>query len=443
MSDIIRSKRPELLAPAGNYEAFLAAVNAGADAVYLGGNRFGARAYADNFDTEHVIRAIDYAHIYGRKVYLTVNTLIKEEEYLDLYDYLQPFADAGLDGVIVQDFGVFGFIREHFPGVELHTSTQMAVTGPYGARLLKKAGAVRVVPARELSLEEMKAIRRDADIEVEAFVHGAMCYSYSGICLFSGIVGGRSGNRGRCAQPCRLPYTVETGGRIRGKDGKYYPLSLKDMCTIEFLPLLIEAGIDSFKIEGRMKKAEYAAGVTSIYRKYIDRYYEYGTEGARVSAEDMDILRSLYIRSEISEGYYKRHNGREMVTLTAPGYEGSDDAVLKMVRERYLVGEKKLKISLKAVLHEGEESVLSISCGNASYEAKGAAPEPAANRPMDRETILKSLCKFGNSFFEVDENDCRLDIRDSGNGIFIPVKELNDLRRAAAQGLMKELSRGV
>ena len=250
-------KKVELLAPAGNTEAFYGAIHAGADAVYLGGNRFGARAYAENFSEEELVACIRYAHLFGRKVYLTVNTLVKESEFSEIYEYLEPYYRAGLDGVIIQDLGVFSFIRENFPGMELHGSTQMTITGEYGAEFLKEQGACRVVPARELSLKEIRRIKEATGMEIECFIHGAMCYCYSGQCLFSSILGGRSGNRGRCAQPCRLPYSS------KGQK-ECYPLSLKDMCTIESIPELLRAGIDSFKIEGRMKKAEYAAGVTAI-----------------------------------------------------------------------------------------------------------------------------------------------------------------------------------
>lgn len=305
------AKNVELLAPAGNYEAFLGALNAGADAVYLGGERFGARAYADNFDEEQILRALHVAHFYGKKIYLTVNTLLKERELAELSAYLSPFYEAGLDGVIVQDFGVFCHIREQFPGLPLHVSTQMAVTGARGAAFLKEQGAVRIVPARELSLDEIRDLK-ETGVEVECFIHGAMCYCYSGQCLFSSILGGRSGNRGRCAQPCRLPYEMYDGAERFLMKG--YPLSLKDMCTLEYLPKLLSAGIDSFKIEGRMKRPEYAAGVTAIYRKYIDRYYREGAERYQVDSADMDRLRGLYIRSEIQTGYYERHNGKEMIT---------------------------------------------------------------------------------------------------------------------------------
>ena len=203
-------KKVELLAPAGSIDAFYGAIHAGADAVYLGGSRFGARAYADNFTEEELIRCIRYAHLFGRKVYLTVNTLVKESEFSELYGYLLPYYEAGLDGVIIQDLGVLSYIREHFPKLELHVSTQMTITGRYGAALLQQKGACRMVPARELSLKELVEIKQATGLEIEVFIHGAMCYCYSGQCLFSSILGGRSGNRGRCAQPCRLPYTVGT-----------------------------------------------------------------------------------------------------------------------------------------------------------------------------------------------------------------------------------------
>lgn len=209
----MQNRNVELLAPAGNVEAFYGAIQAGADAVYLGGSRFGARAYADNFTEEQLINCIRYAHIFNRKVYLTVNTLVKDSEMEGLYDYLKPFYEAGLDGVIVQDTGVFCYIKEHFPNIELHVSTQMTITGSHGAAMLKKMGASRIVPARELSLAEIRKMKEDTGLEIETFIHGAMCYCYSGQCLFSSILGGRSGNRGRCAQPCRLPYSVQEIGR--------------------------------------------------------------------------------------------------------------------------------------------------------------------------------------------------------------------------------------
>ena len=262
----------ELLAPAGDFQCFQAAINAGADAVYLGGEKFGARAYANNFTEEEIINALRIAHLFGKKIYLTVNTLVKEKEIEQLVPYIVPLYEAGLDGVIVQDIGVFEILKKNFPGLELHASTQMTITGVYGAKFLKELGASRIVPARELSLEEIRYIHDETGIEIEAFIHGAMCYGYSGQCLFSSIIGGRSGNRGRCAGPCRLPYTDEKGKTI-------YPLSLKDMYTLPMIPKLIDAGIYSFKIEGRMKSSYYVATVVNAYRRALDYMMECKNKG--------------------------------------------------------------------------------------------------------------------------------------------------------------------
>lgn len=433
------NKRVELLSPAGNYEAFLGAVNAGADAVYLGGERFGARAYADNFDTEQMVRALHVAHFYGKKIYLTVNTLLKERELAELSAYLAPFWEAGLDGVIVQDFGVFRHIREQFPGLPLHVSTQMTVTGVRGAAFLKAQGARRIVPARELSLEEVRKIKEEAGVEVECFIHGAMCYCYSGQCLFSSILGGRSGNRGRCAQPCRLPYEIYEGEKRLSGSG--YPLSLKDMCTLEYLPKLLEAGIDSFKIEGRMKRPEYAAGVTAIYRKYIDLYDREGAEGYQVDPADMDKLRRLYIRSEIQTGYYERHNGKEMVTLDAPGYSGSDETFLAQIREKYLREPDKMQVRMRATVKVGEPLGLRMTAAEeseqASVEVSGEIVQQAKNAPLTEETVRKQLQKTGESFVNV--TSCEVVLEGEG---FVPVKALNELRRAAVSAFEQALIAG-
>ena len=272
---MMQKRELELLAPAGSYETFEAVIRAGADAVYLGGSHFGARAYANNFNEEELLRAIDYAHIHGRQVYLTVNTLFKEEELEQgLYEYLLPYYEQGLDAVIVQDMGAFARIRSMFPGMDIHTSTQMTVTGAAGAAYMKQLGASRVVMAREMSFAEIREIHDKVGIEIESFVHGALCYCYSGQCLLSSMLGGRSGNRGRCAQPCRLPYEVYKKDQKSRIACCNYVLSPKDLCTIDAIPALAESGIFSFKIEGRMKQAEYAAGVVSVYRQYMDRYLD-------------------------------------------------------------------------------------------------------------------------------------------------------------------------
>lgn len=433
-------ERVELLAPAGNYEAFLGAINAGADAVYLGGERFGARAYADNFTAEEILRALHVAHFYGKKIYLTVNTLLKERELSALSDYLAPFYEAELDGVIVQDLGALCHMREHFPGLPLHASTQMTVTGARGASLLKEAGVSRIVPARELSLREVQKIRREAGIEVECFIHGAMCYCYSGQCLFSSILGGRSGNRGRCAQPCRLPYEILEGKKCLAGEG--YPLSLKDMCTLEYLPALIEAGIDSFKIEGRMKRPEYAAGVTAVYRKYIDRYYE---DRARFQVEnaDLDMLKSLYIRSEIQTGYYERHNGKEMITLEKPGYGGADEGLLREIQKAYIKEPSKMSVRMHARMAVGEPMRMRISpaadetvfgkdhreVGEKQalfIESVGEVVLPAKNAPLTEEDVRKRLTRTGESLLAVAV--CEIEMEGEG---FVPVRAINELRRDA------------
>ena len=424
--DFMKKRRVELLAPAGNYESFLGAIAAGADAVYLGGEKFGARAYADNFSNEEICHAISYAHIFQKKVYLTVNTLIKDKEFSSLIPYLEPFYLAGLDGVIVQDIGAFQAIRESFPDLGLHVSTQMTLTGSYGVKMLQKLGAVRIVPARELSLNELTQIKKETGIEIEAFIHGAMCYAYSGQCLFSSILGGRSGNRGRCAQPCRLPYQIVRSKKLGIEQ---YPLSLKDMCTISFLPKLIEGGIDSFKIEGRMKKPEYAAGVTAIYRKYIDLYYA-GETNYQVSEADLQKLSSLYIRSQLQDGYYFKHNSKDMVTLQSPAYSGSNDQLLFEIRKRYIEVPLKKKISMYAEFKIGEDAVLTLLCENEtppfSITVKGKKVASANKQPITEENIRSGLQKLGNTAFFTEPSDIFIDAEEN---IFYPLKAINDLRR--------------
>lgn len=423
----MRKPEVELLAPAGNFACFRAAVNAGADAVYLGGEQYGARAYAGNFSSEEIIHALHIAHMFGRKIYLTVNTLVKEGEFGELVPYIGPLYEAGLDGVILQDIGVLECLRQNFPGLALHASTQMTVTGVYGAAYLKKRGVCRVVPARELSLDEIREIKKTTGLEVECFVHGAMCYAYSGQCLFSSILGGRSGNRGRCAGPCRLPY-ADAKNRIQ------YPLSLKDMYTLPILPELIRAGIDSFKIEGRMKSPEYVAGVTSVYRKYIDRYLEAPERSYQIAPEDEQLLRQLYIRSDTCEGYYQRYHGKSMVTLAEPGYSGSSPKVLKAIQERYLDRNILLPITGTARIYAGKASELAFACGDVSVTVAGDEASPARNRPLGREEISRNLCRLGDTCFSLDDLTV-----DTDEASFMPVKALNELRRRAVCELEQAL----
>ena len=443
-----RTKLPELLAPAGSRKAFLGALKAGADAVYLGGEKFGARAYAENFTEEDIIRSIREAHIFGRKVYLTLNVLTKESELKETVDFAMNLYGKGLDGVIVQDLGVLKVLHERCPGLELHASTQLSSSAPESVHFLKELGVRRVVPARELSLEEIRTIKREEPVEVESFIHGAMCYSYSGRCLISSFLGGRSGNRGRCAGTCRLPYRIfDEEGREAGlgKGKEHYPLSMRDLCVLEILPDLIDAGIDSFKIEGRMKSPHYAAGVTALYRKYMDYYLEWDAAGRKkpwkIEAEDMRRLKSLYLRADLSTGYYYKRNGRELLTIGKPGYAGTDDGLLEEIEEKYLRETAKRLIRGKAVFAPGEKARLTVTAPPLSgegtvvtAEVTGETVQTADKRPMKAEEIERRLRKTGDSLFEFDI----LEVDVSGD-VFLPVASLNALRRDALAALEEKI----
>lgn len=491
----MKKNKIEILAPAGSYAAFQAALRAGADAVYAGGTKFSARAGAENFSEEEMIKAIREAHFYGCRLYLTVNTLLKENEIDELYDYILPFYKNGLDAVIVQDLGVVEYIRTCFPELDIHASTQMTVTGVYGAKFAESQGMTRVVPARELSLDEIRQIRKETELEIECFVHGALCYCYSGQCLLSSMIGGRSGNRGQCAQPCRLPYSFDNSR-------KYY-LSPKDICTLEIIPELIEAGIDSFKIEGRMKKPEYVAGVTSLYRKYTDLYLKNGKEGFHVLPGDRRILMDLYNRGGSTTGYFLMHNGREMIALDRPNHAGvpalrvlyqkgreicaevltdihagdvieitgeknchtfgnsvetgkrvnflvrkgvriPKAAVLNRIRnasllqkiDREIIQKKvQIPVSGKLILKAGEPALLSLESEKAHCQVSSDEPvQTAQNSPMDRERIFSQMTKTGNSDFYFKKLDIDMDDK-----IFLPVRQLNLLRRKSLDNLKETI----
>ena len=424
-----RDRKLELLSPAGNLEIFKAVVNAGADAVYFGGNAFGARAYAKNFSPAEGAEAIRYAHLHGKKAYLTVNTLLKNTEIeRQLYDFIRGYYEAGLDAVIVQDFGVFAFLRDFFPELPIHASTQMSVCTPEGTRFLVKAGASRIVIARELSLEELAAIYDACGCEIEAFIHGALCVCYSGQCLMSSLLGGRSGNRGRCAQPCRLPYQVldEKGDPVK-LPGPYV-LSPKDLCTIASIPQMAKAGVYSLKIEGRMKQLSYAAGVVSVYRRYVDRYLEYGAEGYRVSEEDQKLLFDLGNRSGFTDGYLRRQNGREMITFT----EGTHR------KEEGLPAPAEKKIPLRGVLtaRKGEPLSLAASCGEHQVTVRHEGTvEAAKKQPADREMIAEKLRQTGGTPFLFTDLSIDMDA-----DAFLPMAWLKELRRSALEELTEELT---
>ena len=442
----------ELLAPGGSFEGMRAAINAGADAVYMGGTRFGARAYAQNPDEDMLLEAIDYCHLHGRKLYLTVNTLLKEEELEEqLYSYLRPYYERGLDAVLVQDLGTAAFIREAFPQLPLHASTQMSVQSVQGALLAKQLGFERIVPARELSLKEIAAIYDASGMQVECFIHGALCYSYSGQCLLSSLIGGRSGNRGRCAQPCRQAYELEdeNGRRISSKASPYL-LSLKDICTTDLLPDLIKAGVCSFKIEGRMKRAEYAAGVVSIYRHYLDMVLE-GRPVKKPDPEDLRKLMDLYNRGGFSGGYYYVEHSPEMMSMERPNHAGTPAfQVLK-------AGAAPLCRALED-LHAGDHiETGSDSAGRAremtlrqDYAAGTRFTLPAGSLPGKvREGTVYSRVQAGTLLKDLEERYLKGSLKQKINGNFMLRKDepaILDVSFGAAKvrcsGLAAELAQG-
>lgn len=301
--ETVKMKKPEILAPGSSAGAVYAALRAGCDAVYIGGKRFGARAFADNPGTDELVRLMDDVHMHGKKMYLTVNTILTEGEFPALYKYIKQMYENGVDAVIVQDMGVLRFIHNEFPDLPIHASTQMSVLKAEAVNILKGYGVTRVVPARELTLSEIGELDRGTDAEIEVFVHGALCCSMSGQCLMSSLIGGRSGNRGACAQPCRKKYSLNN-------NASEYFLSLKDLCALPYIPELVKNGVDSFKIEGRMKKPEYVACAAYMYRKYTDIYFEKGYDVYKnevIHSEeyqrDYTSLMDIYNRGGFTDGY--------------------------------------------------------------------------------------------------------------------------------------------
>lgn len=414
----------ELLSPAGDLDIFKAVINEGADAVYFGGDLFGARAYAKNFSIEEAAEAIKYAHLHGAKAYLTVNTLLKNLEIeKKLYDYLRAYVENGIDAFIVQDMGVFQLISDFFPDTHIHASTQMSLCTPQGASFIEKMGASRIVTARELSISEIADINKACpDLEIESFIHGALCVCYSGQCLMSSILGGRSGNRGRCAQPCRLPYEMyDSSGKKVSLPGNYL-LSPKDFCTIENLPEMIEAGVMSFKIEGRMKKMNYAASVVRVYRHYIDEYLYHGTRNYKVLQEDMQKLLNAGNRSGFTDLYLHNHNGKELITFEAPSHTKADE-------EKVLVSEKKLKINCRIMAKQGKPFSLKLYDNyDRQVLVEGAIVDVSIKKPTSKEEIIKAVSQLGNTSFEIE--GLYIDYDDD---IFLPVSVIKKVRREAVE----------
>ena len=431
-----QNKNIELLAPAGSVTGLMAVIAAGADAVYIGGSRFGARAYADNPAEDDLLSAIDYAHLRGVKVYMTVNTLLKDSEMEELYNYILPYYTRGIDAVLVQDFGVLRCLHRFFPDLPLHASTQMTVTGPESAGLLKKYGVTRVVPAREMSLDELKTIGGESGLEVEAFVHGALCVCMSGMCLASSLIGGRSGNRGRCAQPCRLLYEAE------GKKAEL--LSPKDLCTIDLLPDMIEHGVVSLKIEGRMKQPEYAAGVVSIYRKYLDLYLNSGRDACKVSRADRALLMTLFNRDGFTDGYLTRHNGKDMMAFSRRTLNAKEEqersALYDRMHNAYVAKEKKVPLHGSLYVTEGQPLTITLETDDDSRIPKislteqGETVQGAQNRPLSKDRIASQMTKTGGTDFIFTDLDVYTD-EDS----FVPMGALNAFRRHALDAVRNEI----
>ena len=441
---IKRDKRVELLAPAGSFQSVVAAVNAGADAVYMGGRRFGARAYADSAQAEGedmVMEAIRYCHLFSVKLYMTVNILFKDDELKELFSYIKPYYEAGVDGLIMQDLGAVRRIRAMFPDLEVHASTQQTITSVAGARMAQRFGMTRAVVSRELSLQEIRKIHDESGMELEVFCHGAMCYSYSGACFMSSLLGGRSGNRGRCAGTCRLCY--ETAGQ------KGYYLSMKDMQTIELLPELIEAGAYSFKIEGRMKSPLYTAGVVSVYRKYLDLALDCidrkrgatkheSASDYRVAEEDLRTLREIFDRGGTSS-YLKKHNGADMIALSEKKFRAVDQTVTDRIQAAYIDRNRTITVDAAMDMTVGAPAVLTLS--DAAGRMVTAVSEdlvlPAEQRPVQATEVEARLRKTGGTAFTLG------DVQVSVHGdAFYPVGKLNELRRTALALYEEEILRG-
>ncbi|MCI8404212.1 MAG: U32 family peptidase [Clostridia bacterium] len=416
----------ELLAPAGSAAALRAAVQSGADAVYIGGSEFGARHSAENFSSDEIKRWTDYCHLYGVQVHVTVNTIIKEKELPDLQEYVKNLSRAGVDALIVQDMGAAEMIKNTVPDMILHASTQMTVTSLEGVRYLEDMGFSRVVLARELSEKEIAYICKNAKAEIEVFAHGAICMCYSGQCLMSSILGGRSGNRGRCAQPCRLPYEMLENGKNTGKG---YLLSPKDMALVNELQCLDKIGVTSLKIEGRLKRPEYVSAVVGIYRKYIDN-------PSMISHEDMRELTDAFSRSGFTDGYFKGKLGKDMMSHETPGNSAENkfsDAAIQRARENANI--RKIPVNIVGTLKKNAPLEITVydRDGNCVSVTGTLKSEGAVNRPVDEETLCRQLIKLGNTPFECGEISVSVD-----DGITIPVKEINAVRRTACDMLAAE-----
>ena len=490
-------KKVELLAPAGSIESLYAAINNGADAVYLGGSKFSARAYASNFDNETMKKAVDYCHSYGVKIYVTMNTLLKEKELNEAIKYVGYLYEIGVDALIVQDLGLVNLIQEKYSDFEIHASTQVTIHNGEGAIYFKEKGFTRIVLSRELSLEEIKHISKDLNIETEMFIHGALCVCYSGQCLMSSMIGGRSGNRGRCAQPCRMEYTLKSNNM---GEKKAYLLSPKDMCTIENIKDIIDSGAYSLKVEGRMKRPEYVAGVVENYRKAIDK--EYYNKKFNVQ-EGKKVLLQLFNREGFSTAYLRKNIGKDMMSYKFPKNTGVEigkvldngEVILKeslslgdgirfkdkgftlskilknkqevkkaeigdrvtLFPKEYKKGEILYRTSSKELFLSLEESIkpymkkislrgevdfkvnfkikLKTSFMGKIYEVEGDIVEKASNKPLDKERIINALKKSGEYPYKLE--NIEFSAFEEG---FIKIASLNNLRRELFDKILKDVT---
>ena len=402
-----KNSLPELLAPAGDMECLYAAVAAGADAIYVGGKRFGARAFAKNFEIDELALAVRYCHLHRVKLYVTLNTLIEDREMADAVEYAASLYRIGVDALIVCDVGVIKEIRRCVPELELHASTQMSLHNTLGVKAAAELGVSRAVLARELSLDEIRSTVDNSPLEIEVFLHGALCVCYSGQCLFSSMVGGRSGNRGECAQPCRLPYN---GGK--------YPLSLKDLSLADHIPALIESGVASLKIEGRMKSPDYVYTVVGIYRRLLD-------EGRVATLEEKDALRRAFSRGGFTDGYFVGRTERGMIGIRSE----SDKKDTKSLS----VGKfepKKHSVRANVTLRLGEPSEMTLTDGEKSVTVFGGTPVVAENSPLTPDGVKARLSKMGNTLLSLEPSDIRLILDENIN---LAPSALNALRREAAE----------
>ncbi len=406
-----RNALPELLAPAGSFDALTAAVRAGADAVYVGGKSFGARAYAKNFDFDELRRASIYTKLHGKKLYITLNTLIYDKETEDFRNFVKEIAKIRPDALIMADLGAISIVKEIAPDLEIHASTQMSVHNTLGADEAYRLGAKRVVLARELELADINSITDNSLAETEIFLHGALCVCHSGQCLMSSLVGGRSGNRGECAQPCRLPY-----------NGKY-PISLSDLSLSGHINELIESGVASLKVEGRMKSAEYVYTVTRIYRRLLD-------ERRNADSSEEAELAQAFTRG-FTDGYFTGKINSKMT-----GVRSADDKRETREAGKHDFTPDKMKITASATFLRGLPSRLTLTLGDVSAEAAGAVPNEAENSPLEVGPLKARLAKMGNTFFSLSECDIELKL---DKNINLAPSAVNALRRDAVSKLEEKL----